>query len=202
MFNANKPDLAELPSSTRLLRSTLIAAATAMVILVTLVLPAEYGVDPTRIGSVLGLTEMGRIKQQLAEEALAETAATPAPVLVDAAPAEPAVAAPTATSDWRDEVTFTLAPDAGTEFKLAMKKDETAMFEWFTDGARLNYDTHGDRPGVSYHGYDKGSVDRLEGSLTAVFDGNHGWFWRNRSGAPVTVTLRTRGQYTEMKRVL
>lgn len=211
MFNAKKPDLADLPSSARLLRSTAIAAATALVILVTIVLPAEYGVDPTRVGSLFGLTEMGRIKQQLAEEAANETVAAavdaPAPVVAEVVVADAAVAAPVPPSDsgqpeWRDEISFTLAPDAAAEFKLVMKEGETAEFLWFTDGARVNYDTHGDWPGVSYHGYEKGSVVRLEGALIAAFDGSHGWFWRNRSGAPMTVTLRTHGQYGELKRVL
>ena len=68
MFNAKKPSLDELPSSAQLIRSTAIAAASAVAILVTVVLPAEYNIDPTGIGGVLGLAEMGEIKTQLAEE--------------------------------------------------------------------------------------------------------------------------------------
>jgi hypothetical protein len=208
MHNANKPDPADLPSTAQLLKSTAIAAVTALVILVTIVLPAEYGVDPTRLGSVLGLTEMGRIKMQLAEEAAADASpppespasvAEPVPAVIET-PAGPPVA--DAASPWRDEVVFSLAPDAGTEYKLVMKEAETAEFEWFTDGAKVNFDTHADRPGVDYHGYEKGSLARHEGTLIAAFDGSHGWFWRNRSGAPMTITLRTRGDYAEMKRVL
>nr|WP_300975709.1 hypothetical protein [Yoonia sp.] len=41
-----------------------------------------------------------------------------------------------------------------------------------------------------------------EGTLEAAFDGNHGWFWRNWGSADVTVIVRTRGQYAEMKRVI
>lgn len=213
MYNANKPDVSELPSTARLLKSTVIAAAVALALLVTIVLPAEYGVDPTRIGSVLGLTEMGRIKQQLAEEAAREdavadidaptsAAAAPASVADKTVPAAPIVTEQALAPIWRDEITFTLAADAATEYKMMMAEGETAEFIWFTDGARVNYDTHGDRPGLNYHGYEKGSVERLEGTLTAAFDGSHGWFWRNRSGAPLTVTLQTRGEYAEMKRVL
>jgi hypothetical protein len=44
-------------------------------LLVTVVLPAEYGVDPTGIGRVLGLTQMGVIKARLAAEAAANDAA-------------------------------------------------------------------------------------------------------------------------------
>jgi len=69
MFNVEKPSLNELPTSAQLIRSTAIAAASAAVILVTVVLPAEYDIDPTGIGGVLGLAEMGEIKSQLAAEA-------------------------------------------------------------------------------------------------------------------------------------
>jgi hypothetical protein len=75
MYNADVPPRHELPSSRALLRSTLIAAATAAVLLVTVVLPAEYGVDPTGVGRVIGLTEMGEIKMELAREAAAAEAA-------------------------------------------------------------------------------------------------------------------------------
>jgi len=74
MYSAKKPDASELPSTGKLLKSTGIAVAIASALLVTVVLPAEYGLDPTRIGSLLGLTEMGRIKMQLAAEAEAEDA--------------------------------------------------------------------------------------------------------------------------------
>ena len=49
-----------------LIRSTLIAAGAAGAILVLFWLPAEYGIDPTGVGALTGLTEMGEIKQQLA----------------------------------------------------------------------------------------------------------------------------------------
>ncbi|MCP6151252.1 hypothetical protein NL425_26250, partial [Klebsiella pneumoniae] len=69
MYNTDMPTRAELPTSAQLLRSTLIAIVAAAAILITIVLPAEYAVDPTGIGRMLGLTEMGEIKAQLAEEA-------------------------------------------------------------------------------------------------------------------------------------
>ena len=69
MYNANKPNSDELPSSAQLIKSTVLAAIAAVVILLTVILPAEYGIDPTRIGKIFGLTSMGEIKMQLAEEA-------------------------------------------------------------------------------------------------------------------------------------
>jgi len=72
MFNADKPSLDQLPTTTQLIRSTIIAGLSALAILLTVILPAEYGIDPTGIGRGLGLTEMGEIKKQLAEEAEAD----------------------------------------------------------------------------------------------------------------------------------
>lgn len=69
MYNTTPPSTDDLPSSRTLLRSTIIAVAAAVVLLLAVVLPAEYGVDPTGIGEVMGLTEMGEIKMQLAREA-------------------------------------------------------------------------------------------------------------------------------------
>jgi hypothetical protein len=208
MFNAQKPDPAELPSTGRLLKSTGIAAAVAGALLVFVVLPAEYGVDPTGAGSLLGLTEMGRIKMQLAEEAKAEAAAVDAatapssdralaPATLPAPDPAPTVTAPATPND---EITFVLEPDDGHEVKFVMEKGAIIKYVWFTDGPGVNFDTHADGEGISYHGYGKGTnEDRLEGELTAAFTGSHGWFWRNRSGKPVRITLQATGSYSEIK---
>lgn len=245
-----------------LIRSTLIASGAAVAVLTVVYLPAEYGIDPTGFGAVLGLTEMGQIKQQLYAEAEADEAAAgavatldpatlgrldrieaqlaaigtvigapaslteaPAEAMEEAAPApepepgpapdaapeltaEPApgettaavdAATAEATSGWRDEVSYSLAPSEGIEVKLVMQEGQTARFEWTANGSVVNYDTHGDGSGqkVSYE-QGRGVPDQA-GELTAAFTGNHGWFWRNRTDAPVTVTLRTAGDYAEMK---
>ena len=75
MYNTDMPSRADLPSTAKLIRSTIISAVVALVLLVTVVMPAEYAMDPTGVGRLLGLTEMGEIKQQLAEEAAADEAA-------------------------------------------------------------------------------------------------------------------------------
>ena len=206
MYNANKPDASELPSTGQLLKSTGIAAAVASALLVTVVLPAEYGVDPTRVGSLLGLTEMGRIKMQLAAEAEAEEAGLqPAPAASPAVAATPTGAATPATPApgvRTDETVITLAPDQGAEIKLVMAAGARVDFTWTSSGGAVNFDTHADRPGTPYHGYGKGSERQVEGELVAAFTGSHGWFWRNRTGEPVTITLQTTGAYTEVKRVV
>ncbi|MGN6289090.1 MAG: hypothetical protein ACTHNA_07495 [Sphingopyxis terrae] len=84
-----------------------------------------------------------------------------------------------------------------------MAKDAKIAFDWSVEGGHVNFDTHADAPGIAYHGYGKGKESTGEkGELVAAFDGKHGWFWRNRSGAPVTITLRTEGAYTDIRRVV
>ena len=71
MYNTDLPTRAELPSTGKLLRSTGVAALVAAGLLVTTILPAEYGIDPTGVGRALGLTGMGEIKVALAAESQA-----------------------------------------------------------------------------------------------------------------------------------
>jgi hypothetical protein len=101
-----------------------------------------------------------------------------------------------------DEMSITLAPGEGAEVKLVMRQGASANFIWNTSGGVVNFDVHGDAPGQKIS-YSKGrGVPRAEGMIEAAFDGNHGWFWRNRGQQDVTLTLRTSGQYAEIKRML
>ena len=204
MYNNGKPSREDLPSSAQLLRSTIIALAAAVAILVTIVLPAEYGIDPTRIGRALGLAEMGEIKRTLAEEAERDQQMSGGGdrssllqdvlgLLVGTAHAQ------SADKGWKDEISFTLTPGQGIEWKLVMQKDAVAQYRWETDGGRVNFDLHGDGSAQSIS-YEKGrGKTGAEGELKAAFTGNHGWFWRNRDRQDVTVTVQLRGDYSELK---
>jgi hypothetical protein len=219
MYNTDLPDRAELPSTARLLRSTVAAALVAAALLVTAILPAEFGIDPTGVGRALGLAQMGEIKASLAAsahagEAAPTTGARPAkPHVEESVAARPIAAglpstvpATGAATQRQDTVTVTLKHGQAAEFKLVMRKDASVRYEWSTAGVPVNYDTHGDpvdAPKDFYHGYGKGR-NRTDdsGTLKAAFDGKHGWFWRNRSGTEVTITLRTSGEYEKIERVL
>jgi hypothetical protein len=63
------------PSPRALWRASLLALVVAVVLAVTAVLPAEFGMDPTGIGRRIGLTQMGRLKQELAREAIEDARA-------------------------------------------------------------------------------------------------------------------------------
>ncbi|MFK7893980.1 MAG: transmembrane anchor protein [Granulosicoccus sp.] len=220
-----------------LVKATLGAAITGAAILTFIWLPAEYGIDPTGVGSVLGLTEMGEIKEQLHAEADADAAvalaaeagqsvasngdlnrrldaiqaqlsaiaatvgAASASTQTNAQAVEPAplVSGDQASAvEWLDENNYSLAPGEGIEIKLVMDEGAVADYEWTANGAVVNHDTHGDGSGQKIS-YEQGrSVPEQSGQLVAAFTGNHGWFWRNRTDDDVVVTLRTRGDYSEL----
>lgn len=207
MFNTKLPTQSELPTSRQLLRSTLIAVGVAAALLVSVVMPSEYAIDPTGVGRVLGLTQMGEMKKTLAEEAAADAAVQPAAAPVVQAPvpvAEPAAEPQPALKS--DEMTVTLKPGEASEIKLEMLNKATVSYEWTTNGVPVNHDTHGEPyngPKGYYHSYSKAKqIKGDKGEFTAIFDGTHGWFWRNRSNSDVTITLKTKGEYLSVKRVI
>lgn len=211
MYNAKPPSDVELPSAGKLIRSTAISIVAAGAILVTTVLPAEYGIDPTGIGRVLGLTTMGEIKKSLEKDAKEHTRLAPRPgdrqsvlamlgnLLISSAAAQDGKPAKDA-SNWKDETTFSLKPGQGFEIKLTMKKGATATYEWTATDGRINYDLHAHAGGKNAR-YKRGRGKRSDsGSFTAKFDGNHGWFFRNRDSKEVKVVMKFKGDYAAIVR--
>jgi len=212
MFNTPLPTVNELPSTRKLVRSTVIALLTAVGLLVTVVMPSEYAVDPTGVGRALGLTQMGELKIILAQEALADAtppqASAPAPAkqVAQVQPVAKPVAqpAPTPTSALKtNQMSVTLKPGEGTEIKLEVLKGKSVSYEWTAVGGPVNFDTHGEPYNGEkgyFHSYSKGKqVKSDKGEFTAIFDGTHGWFWRNRSNNDVTIALKTNGDYLSVK---
>ncbi len=201
MFNSEKPSLEELPSSAQLIRSTILAGVVALATLITVVLPAEYGFDPTGVGRVLGLTEMGKLKHALRHEAeqdhddddhADESSSLWLEIL------NGFVGTAHAQDTWKDKVSFTLSPGESAEVKLVMVSGALASYEWVAEGGRINFDlhAHGDNQSVTYEkGRGEGSG---KGAITAAFTGKHGWFWRNRDKSDITVSMRLRGDYSEL----
>jgi hypothetical protein len=222
MYNTDIPTRAELPSTAQLIKSTVLALIAAVVILVTIVLPAEHAIDPTGIGRMLKLTQMGEIRQQLAAEAEADRIKdqqqqqqlAPQPekrsglmerlaslIISPAAAQERIVVAQAAAKT--DELTITLKPTEGVEYKLTMVKGAAVQFDWTVEGGVVNYDMHGTpRGGGNETSYKtERGVAKQTGTLTAGFDGSHGWFWRNRGTQPVTIKLKVEGAYSELKKM-
>ena len=193
MFNAQEPSENDLPTSGQLLKSTIIAFGVAIVLLFTIILPAEFGYDPTSIGETLGVKKMGNIKTNLNKEAIEEET-------IGMGKSEQKLE----LTKNHDRIAVKIAPNEAIEIKLEMRKGASAQFQWTATDGSLNFNLHGD----GYKGthksitYKKGKmVSSDKGKLVAEFNGYHGWFWRNRNNETVTINLETMGDYIQLKRI-
>jgi len=189
MTDLGAPAAAELPTLRELNRATILAAAAAAVILVAAVLPAEYGVDPTGLGRILGLTRMGEVKRAQASNAAG--AAVPS--------GDTSI---TRTADGGTQVRIILRPYGGREVKAWMKAGEKIDYEWATDGAPIEFEFHGDptnAKGDEYTSYDKRTAPGAKGTFTAAFSGRHGWYWHNLTPYPLTITATVKGQFEKFE---
>ncbi|MEO0637413.1 MAG: transmembrane anchor protein [Pseudomonadota bacterium] len=202
MHNAPKPKIEDLPTKAQLRRSSIIAAIGAVAIGTMVYLPAEYGQDPTGVGGLLGLTEMGEIKQQLAREAAEDE------ILHNEDQSSSVfdgifdmfVSRAQAQEAWTDEIVFTLPPGEATEIKATMEEGATLFYRWTAEGGRINFDLHAHAGGENVT-YEKGRGQTSgEGDFNTPFAGDHGWFWRNRDTQDVTVSLQLRGEYIAIVR--
>ena len=161
------------------------ALLVAAVVLLTAVLPAEYGIDPFGTGEKLGLL------------ALAEAAdAAAQPALISSGPVKTTTLQ---SRDYKvDSREFQLAPAEGMEFKYHIEKGGGLLYTW-TATANVEYEFHGEPqggPAGAYESYDLSAGEKGAGNFTAPFTGIHGWYWLNKTPNPVTVKLTSAGFYT------
>jgi hypothetical protein len=186
------PESVELPSSRKLFRATAIAILAAAIILVTVVLPAEYGLDPLGVGRRLGLFRPHAAPAPEAAAAVSDGMPSAGGLFKSETPFR------------SDEMTVELAPGEGAEVKAAMKQGERFVFSWVAVGGAVDVDMHGEALGAAdddYSSYWKdASRSSGHGAFEAAVTGRHGWFWQNLGSSPVTVTVKTSGFYEKLFR--
>ncbi len=184
-------------------RATLWAVVVAAAILVTVVLPAEYGIDWTGSGRVLGLTTMGEGKVAAAKAVDTNLAGKAAPAATKESAAE-SYATESSRVVRSDSVDVTLGPNAEIEYKAILAEGESIVFDWDAGGAEIRFDFHGEPsagPDGMFLTFKKGSATKSAGSLRAPFTGTHGWYWKNPTMATVAIKLRVSGFHSELKRM-
>ena len=142
----------------------------------TLILPAEYNIDPTGIGAKLGLTIFNQ------EEST--------PVLSVASEQKQNVV---------ETIEVKVPAGRGVEYKFDMEQHQKLTYEWVVDGSALYFDLHGEPKGDTtgyFESYAIATSSQMKGSFTTPFAGSHGWYWKNTSDKPVTVLLIVNGEYT------
>lgn len=199
-MNESKPPL---PTLLQLYVSTIWAIVLAVVILLTAVLPAEYAIDPTGLGRVLGFTQLAMAKKELKSKLLTQKPVVIAPKMQEVDPATVTATlntlSPEKMSVWQDTVTLIIPPLKGLEYKFYFHRGQQFDFLWSTTkGETLEFDFHGDpkgNPPDDFVSFKLATENKFSGSLVAPFAGKIGWYWENKTRLPVTLILNTRGDY-------
>src|SRR5579862_3021535 len=121
----------DAPSKRAIAKAASIAFGVAMLLLFTTVLPAEYGLDPLKTGSVLGLTgiaKAGEIKGR---------------TVVTAVSGQASVYTPQSRIYKVDSEDFSLMPNEGVEMKYHMQKGAGMVYAWKANG-KLAFEFHGE----------------------------------------------------------
>jgi hypothetical protein len=165
------------PSRAKLALAALGALLLAAVVLVTVVLPAEYDIDPLGTGRMLGLVT------------LSEPGSPPIALRADGLTAH--------RSSYRlDRRTFALGPGEFVEYKYRLEAGRAMLYSWTASGW-VRSEMHSEADGGA-----AGSAEFFEvaartlfrhGSYVAPFPGIHGWYWLNEGADSVTVTLHAAG---------
>ena len=152
---------------------TLLALLLACFLLVGIVMPAEYSLDPFGTGRALGLL------------GLAEGGA--------------AVVIEEQQAHRTDEQEFVLAPFESVEYSFELAQGATMVFSWqATDEVVFNLHSSPlllpDGAAIDYaESFSSGRERRAQGTYTAPFTGRHGWFWENRNAQQVRLKLLVSG---------
>ncbi|MDA1074540.1 MAG: hypothetical protein O3A63_07245 [Proteobacteria bacterium] len=158
-----------------LLTSLGLAIGVATIILVTLILPAEYGIDPLGTGRWLGLSRLTNSSAGINE---------------------------LQTGSYNtDRFEFTLAPFESLEYKYRLEAHAAVVYSWSASEAVV-FDLHAEPDGAEAgyaESFETGREAKRNGTYTAPFSGIHGWFFENRSQTDVKVVLNSAGFFNHAK---
>ncbi len=163
-------------SKTSLLKSVLLSMVIAVSILITVILPAEFGIDHTGIGSMLGLDALNNPNEITA------------------------IISRSGEGDLefrQDEVEVLISANSGLEYKFFLEMHSNINYEW-SSSSPLYFDMHGEPEGDTtgyFESYGASITNGMKGSVTVPFAGSHGWYWRNDTDENISISLKTLGNY-------
>jgi len=187
----NQPQAITL-TTLSLVKYTIMSAAFAIFILLTIVLPAEYNIDPTGIGQKLGLT----VFNEVSNISTNSTTLLSSPL----SSVESTEKTAEKTKGVNKVINVTVPAGRGVEYKFTMQQYQKLTYQWQTDSTALYFDLHGEPEGDTtgyFESYAIATLQSMEGSFTAPFSGVHGWYWKNTSDKPVKVQLTVKGEYSQ-----
>ncbi|HIG60165.1 MAG TPA: hypothetical protein EYQ22_04665 [Gammaproteobacteria bacterium] len=181
-------------SKDKLIRNTGVAALVAITLLLTIILPAEFDIDPTGVGSVLGIS--GLSHQAVVEGVNSETGENaiggPSPLHIHHQPPLKFV-----------DVDLVLEPYGQGEFKLKMQANAELSYLWHSGTDLVYADLHGHTLVMGDEGEEEIVVRYLEtqegtgesGQFHTPFGGDHGWYFLNLETRPINIRVQISGNF-------
>ncbi|MEJ7670541.1 MAG: hypothetical protein WKH97_17810 [Casimicrobiaceae bacterium] len=195
-------DTPPVPTARQLGKATSIAVLAASVILLTAVLPAEYGFDPTGAGKLLGLTAMSSSGKKEQDAVLAAAAAANQSQAANTGEVDVTATLTQSELPLRlEEMSLVLPPGKGAEIKASMEKGGRFIYSWVSEGGKVEFDMHGEprnAKGNEFTSFSKALQSSDQGAFTAPFAGTHGWYWENCGKVPVTIRVKVSGFYEKL----
>ncbi len=209
MTTNNQPNL----NKGQLLKSLIIALLIGAIVLLTAVLPAEYGLDPLGTGKIFGFSKLyqgnEKIENKVTDSSLnfkkikmgklGSPLSVPKPSEANNPP--PEVQYPQRV----DTIEVVIPAEKGIEYKFKSLKYGSIKYDWATDKGIVYIDFHGEvkqenpPKNVFYESYTLAYSNNMAGTLTAPFEGKHGWYFRNETKEDIIVTIRLNGHYKLFK---
>lgn len=203
--NIDNQNTIPVHSNATLLKASMCAVMIGAIVLVIAILPAEYNIDPTGIGKAMGLTKIAEAAQT---DANPLALVSPKKTTSSASNTFEIAPAPTVNEIKQaraqelgmrqDKVNIVIAAGKGLEYKFLLNQGKHLEYDWKTDGGELFFDFHGEPQGDTtgfYESFAITTASKMKGTLTTPFAGSHGWYWKNKTNLPITVTLSTKGAY-------
>jgi hypothetical protein len=209
MTTLNQPNL----NKGQLLKSLIIALIIGIFVLLTAVLPAEYGLDPLGTGKLFGFSKLHQGDEptetnetnsslnfkKIKMKKLGSPQSVPKPNEANNPPPE------VQYLERNDTIEVVVLAEKGIEYKFKSLKYGSIKYEWTTDKGIVYIDFHGEvkqenpPKNVFYESYTLAYSNNMAGTLTAPFEGIHGWYFRNETKEDIIVTIRLNGQYELFK---
>jgi hypothetical protein len=101
----------------------------------------------------------------------------------------------------KDTITITIPAKGDKEYKVQLAKGSSFDYSWQTNKGELFFDFHGEPKGDTtgyFKTFEKDTKSSASGSLTAEFEGTHGWYWKNNNADPVVIILKVSGEYKRL----
>ncbi|WP_431165447.1 hypothetical protein [Tenacibaculum halocynthiae] len=192
----------------KILKSIILAFFIGTIVLLVAVLPAEYGIDLLGTGKLFGFSKLH--KKEVEMNKISTLSLNFKKITLNDVGSSTDILKPIEANNpppkqqflKREDVIKVIVPaKKGIEYKVKMLKYGSMKYEWSTTDKIVFTDFHGevkqDNPpkDVFYESYTVAYSNNMGGTLTAPFEGKHGWYFKNLIDNDVVVIIKLKGEY-------